>query len=473
MTRTRKADPAIGPTSYDPTRLDQFQESAADDVRPVGTDETLTLASVLAQQAVLYGMPAVLQYASMCTQCAPVSDGAPWTLNTLEHERSLARSDFRHFRVPNVDTVYSNAWLDLTEGPVTIDLPEFGSRYYTLEFVDAHSNVSNVSARTYPDGPRTIVVTAPGQDGTATALPSDAVVFDVPTLLMWILMRIQVHSGPDDIDTVRALQDSVVITGPAPRPRPWPVLHREDVESSAAAFLTALDTVVAVNGVPVQDLSHVHQFRQLNVGPGTPDVGDLDEVMSRGADIGFTRAMALLDSSRSRLGRRTASGWTRVLDKGAHGHNFVARAVMNFVGLGANAVEENCSYNTYVDSDGNALTGSDGHTYDIEFSEPPPAEAFWSVTLYDAETGWLYEAPGDVFSVRSITSPDGRVSNPSRIVIGHGRPDGHDDARSWLPAPARPFFLVLRMYRPHEDALTERWSPPPVHLADKPSPTTA
>lgn len=471
MTRGREAATVSGPTPYDPARTDQYQESTSDDVRPVAADEALTLASVLAQQAVLYGVPAVYQYASMCAQCAPDADGAPWSVNTLVHERSTARSDFRQFRVPNVDTVYSNAWLDLTDGPVTIELPDFGGRYYTLEFLDAHSNVSNVSARTHPDGPRRIMVIAPGQDDPGTARSSDVVSFPVSTPLMWLLMRIQVHGAPDDIDTVRTLQDSVVLTGPPPRSRSWPVLLREEVESSAAAFLTALDAVVAVNGVPVQDVSHVHQFRQLNVGPGTPEVGDLDEVVSRGAELGFTRAMSLLDTSRSRLGRRTASGWTRVLDKGAHGHNFVARAVMNFVGLGANVVEENCSYNTYVDSDGTALTGLEGCTYEISFSEPPPAEAFWSVTLYEADTGWLYDAPGDVFSVGSTTSPDGVVSTPSRIVVGYARPDDLDSRESWLPAPPRPFFLVLRMYRPHEDAVTERWSPPPVESSRVPSPT--
>jgi hypothetical protein len=451
---------------YDPTEAEQHQTSSSEDIEPVGDDDRVALATSLAMHAVVYGLPAVYQYASMCAQCAPQSDGSPWTLNTLVHERDTADSGFDQFRVPNVDTVYSNAWLDLTDGPVIIELPDFGRRYYTLEFLDAHSNAGNISARTHPSGPRRIMVVAPGLETSAADAPADTVTFRVATPLMWLLMRIQVFGDRHDIETVRALQDAVVIRGSVARSPEWPVVSRDDVETSYASFLSALDTVLTINGVPVQDASHVHQFRQLNVGSGTANVRDLDAATARGAEAGFRLAMTLLDNSRSRLGRRTGSGWTRVLDKGAHGNNFLARAVMNFVGLGANVIEENCSYNTYVDDDETALTGADGQRYDIELTEPPPAQAFWSITLYDAATGWLYDAPDRRFSVGSTTTSDGAMVSPSHIVISHARPHDPDTDHRWLPAPPRPFFLVLRMYRPHEDAVTERWSPPRVHRSN-------
>ncbi|MFC7956347.1 DUF1254 domain-containing protein [Rhodococcoides kroppenstedtii] len=459
MESDHAAMPAARLRIYDPAFSEQLRTSTSADARPVGDPAVVAAAAAATHRAVVYGLPAVFQYASMCSDCAPAEIGLPWSTNVFRHERETATASFDQFRVPNVDTVYSNGWLDLTDGPVTIDLPDFGSRYYTLEFLDANSNASNVSARTHPDGPRRVVVVTPEWD--AVDLGADSTPFRVATPIMWVLMRIQVHDEPGDIDRVRALQDAVVVTGPRGGARAWPVLTRHAVESSGAAFLTALDAVVSINGVPAADEGLVNGFRFLGVGPGPDTVAELDDAVMRGVDAGFAEAMALLDASRSRLGRRTPSGWTKVLDKGAHGHNHVARAIMNFVGLGANVVDENCSYNTYVDAEGDPLSGEAG-PYEIHFPVAPPAEAFWSVTLYDAATGFLHDAPDQVYSVGSSTRPDGTVVGPSRVVVGHHRPRSVEAGTRWLPAPLGPFFLVLRMYRPQPDALEERWTPPPV-----------
>jgi len=240
------------------------------------------------------------------------------------------------------------------------------------------------------------------------------------------------------------------------------VVDARSVEVSSAAFFTALDVSLAVNGIPLTDVAHVHQFRQLGVGTGTFSMHDLDEATRKGMEQGFETAMTMLSRSRSLLGRRTESGWTRVLGKGAHGHNFFARAVMNYVGLGANVVEENCSYNTYVDDDGQRLTCGGGDEYRIEFVTSPPAQAFWSITLYDAETGWLYDAPEKKHSAGSAVNGDDAAAGPSTITVSASPPTTDSPDHAWLPAPQHPFFLVLRIYQPTEDALSEQWTPPRV-----------
>ena len=285
--------------------------------------------------------------------------------------------------------------------------------------------------------------------------------FRVATPIMWLLMRIQTF-GPVDLPQVHGLQDAVAIHAPAPSERSWPVVEPREVETSAAAFFTALDASLTVNGVPFTDAAHVYQFRQLGVGTGAFSLQGLDEATRAGVEEGFDTAMTLLSRSRSLLGRRTESGWTRVLGKGAHGHNFLARAVMNFVGLGANVVEENCSYNTYVDHDGQRLSCESGGEYRLDFVTSPPAQAFWSITLYDAETGWLFDAPGRKHSVGSAVNGADGAAGPSRITVSASPPTTDSPDHAWLPAPQHPFFLVLRIYQPTEEALSERWTPPRV-----------
>ncbi|MFT4395365.1 DUF1254 domain-containing protein [Gordonia lacunae] len=447
--------------TYDPAAADQLTSSSAPDIRPVSASARRSLARAASHQAVIYGLPSVYQYAAMCAQCAPDAEGAPWRLDELDHARRPADARYQPFRVPNVDTLYSNGWLDLTGGPVCIDLPDFGDRYYTLNFLDAYSNASNVSARTHPAQPRRLMVATSAWTGD---VPPGATLLRVATPMMWLLLRIQYFDVDDDLRAVHRLQDGVHVSSPATGSRSWPIVDQGAVETSPGEFLTALDASLRINGAPHADAAHVDQFRILGVGDSLTDGRpEPDPDVARGIQEGFDEAMRLLSESRPLLGRRIASGWTRVLDKGAHGTNFVARAVMNLVGLGANVVEENCSYNTYVDADGDTLDGA-AAGYRICLPTPPPAHAFWSITLYDADTGLLHDAPEARHSIGTAVNRGHERDSFPDIVISTAPPVTSDE--EWLPCPARPFFLVLRIYQPALSALREEWIPPPVERID-------
>ena len=47
------------------------------------------------------------------------------------------------------------------------------------------------------------------------------------------------------------------------------------------------------------------------------------------------------------------------------------------------------------------------------------------------------------------------------LTVQHGRPEG-TAAANWLPAPAAPFYMALRLYRPREAVLSGAWLPPPI-----------
>jgi hypothetical protein len=98
---------------YDPSSADQIAATDAADVHPSDSLDRQQWAQTLAMHAVVYGLPSVYQYAGMCDACAPAADGERWATNSLVHERTIAGAEFQAFRVPNVDTLYSNAWLDL------------------------------------------------------------------------------------------------------------------------------------------------------------------------------------------------------------------------------------------------------------------------------------------------------------------------------------------------------------------------
>src|SRR5690606_15078063 len=95
-----------GVRTYEPGSADQLTASPRPDITPSDPGAREVLARTVALQAVVYGLPSVYQYASMCAQCAPSGDDDLWSLNEFSHSREPAGPNYQAFRVPNVDTLY-------------------------------------------------------------------------------------------------------------------------------------------------------------------------------------------------------------------------------------------------------------------------------------------------------------------------------------------------------------------------------
>jgi hypothetical protein len=437
---------------YDVSGLPQFEHSQRADIVPAAAQSRHAWASVLGLQAAIYGMPAVLQYAQMCEQV--LRPGAAGRMGQIAHERTTAGPEFLAFRAPNVDTLYSNAWLDLRDGPVELLLPDFGRRYFTVQVVDAYSNSINISARTFGSGSRRYRLVPSQWSGDS---PDDVTVVRVATALVWLLVRIQIVDG--DLAAVRALQDAVRLDAGPSRADVGAPVGADEVEQDWRAFHRALDAVLRLNGFPRDEWAHVRQFHALGHLRAEPwDEASLDEATATALEQSFETALSILRTSRPQLGVPTGTGWTRVRDKGAHGHNFLARAVMNHVGLGANVAEENTSFNTHVAGDGTVLAGRRG-PYTLTFATPPPQTAFWSVTLYHVETGRLYANPLHRYGLGSTTiRPAPADGQPVELVISHADPR----TANWLPCPAGEFYLILRIYSPGAAVVDGSWLPAPL-----------
>ena len=127
-------------------------------------------------------------------------------------------------------------------------------------------------------------------------------------------------------------------------------------------------------------------------------------------------------------------------------------------GLGANVREENASYTTFADGKGAALDGASSR-YMLRLQTPPPVNSFWSVTLYDAKTFALHPNPLHRYLVSDRTKGL-KVQKDGSIEIRIQRAASSDG--NWLPAPAGPFFVVIRAYGPKPDMLNGQWLPPTI-----------
>ena len=227
--------------------------------------------------------------------------------------------------------------------------------------------------------------------------------------------------------------------------------------SGAVGFLRALDTILRTNGHLPGEEALVSRFRPLGVGGAKAfDPAMFDPAALTAIEAGYKDAVALLNTSKAQLGMPTGSGWMKV-NKGEYGFNYVRRSVTNTAGLGANVREENASYTAFTDGSGKILNGATSR-YTLHLTTPPPVDAFWSVTLYDAETFALYPNPLKRYLISDRT-PGLNVAADGSIVIHlqHAL-----TKENWLPAPSNPFFVVMRAYSPETAMLNGQWLPPAI-----------
>jgi hypothetical protein len=112
----------------------------------------------------------------------------------------------------------------------------------------------------------------------------------------------------------------------------------------------------------------------------------------------------------------------------------------------------------YTDADGQTLNGS--NKYVVKLDKEPPVDAFWSLTMYNAEDKRLVENPIQRYKVGTDTQglkkgADGSIT----IAVQNEQPDQASDV-NWLPAPKGDFYVILRLYQPSDAILNESYPMP-------------
>lgn len=397
--------------------------------------------------------------------------------NRLSHVQVFPDHTFRNVVRPNNDTLYSIAWLDLAAEPQVLTVPDTAGRYYVMPLMDAWTNVfAMVGKRTTGTGAAAYLITGPDWQGDA---PQGVTRISSPTNMVWLIGRIQTN-GREDIPAVAALQAQF---GLAPLSK-WsqgisniaapevgdtssssvdPYAQIEQMK--AAEFLDSLGRLMGeqyplAEDKPVEKmLASIGVLRGQSYSGGR--MGALDDYLSNLA-LRITRAEI---KKQLEEGPTRENGWAVQRDTiGDYGTDYGVRAAVAMVGLGALPPAEASYPSTAVDASGEPLMGE--HQYQLHFAagEAPPANAFWSLTLYDQD-GFLV---GNDIGRYAIGDRDALSFNDDGsvdIYIAHSEPPGKRS--NWLPAPKGAFALTLRIYSPKERFLDGSWQLPALQRTDK------
>ena len=153
-------------------------------------------------------------------------------------------------------------------------------------------------------------------------------------------------------------------------------------------------------------------------------------------------------------------GWEIITSNiGNYGTDYLTRACVELIGLGANLAADAIYPVVYTDADGQPFTGANSYVWHMDEDELPPVRAFWSLTLYDAE-GFQVANELDRFAIGD--RDDLRFNDDGSLDIHIRRRPPPGGTSNWLPAPEGGFNLCARLYYPKPEVLAGRWTPPAV-----------
>ncbi|ADJ27130.1 DUF1254 domain-containing protein [Nitrosococcus watsonii] len=447
--------------------------------KPATTERNMSPEQVksLARDAYLYAYPLVLMDITM-HQATNVPDAASVAMrapvNQFAHFREYPDANTKDVVRFNFDTLYSFAWLDVSKEPMVISLPDMHGRYYLMPMLDMWTDVFAVpGTRTTGDKAGNYAIAAADWSGK---LPPGVELIHAPTPIVWVMGRTQTN-GPSDLDHVRKVQDAYKLTPLSQWGKNYTPPEQSPVDTSIDNTTPPLVQVNRMSGVELltrlarllktfpphaSDYPILHRMAAVGFKPGQDFNADkLSSEVIKNINTAAVEAKTELQGlvAKGKLGV-TKNGWNYATNLGNYGTDYQLRAMVAMAGLGANLGKDAIYLNAFADADGNPTTGE--HDYAIHFDNGklPPANAFWSLTMYDMD-GFQVPNPINRFAIGDRDELKFNNDGSLDIYIQHQSP-GKDKESNWLPAPEGPFQVMLRMYSPKASVFKTGLDLPPI-----------
>lgn len=400
-----------------------------------------------------------------------VEDGCAG-VNYLFHNKMLAKPQ-DYINAPNIDTVYSTGYLDLSEGDIVIHKPA-SKRFFNILFLDAYG--------CYID-----LIGAGGKGGTEEQdyiLTMDcSAVYDKnytkivsPTQIVSALARIIVFEESDaEYDYIHNLQKGITITYVDGNPARNVWKYRCE-NHPAAGFSSPSDYLLSLK---TEELFQIYN----RYAAGNPPPHNVSEYIKRAEPYGIGAGRVFSYSIFSEEDAAAVKSLTEDLKRfirdkmptlnQRNGWHFTDRKVsqpdtdyrirawITFFGPGTNPVQISEYLSTYTDCDGKQLHGE--NKYRIHFEKPPAVKkyGFWSLTPYTFPKMQLNRNELEKYCINDRSdfrcNDDGSID----IYISSTKP-AEDKIANWLPVEKGNFQLCLRVYFSAEDVFLGTWQPPSI-----------
>ncbi|POA17775.1 cell envelope protein [Pseudomonas sp. FW300-N1A1] len=426
----------------------------------------------IAKEAYLYGFPVVEMYKTLYAQA--VDKGGPnfkAPFNRIGNTARVFTPKDTAIITPNSDTPYSFVWMDLRAEPLVLTLPEIAEeRYYSVQLIDLYTqNFAYLGTRSTGNRGGHFMVVGPDWKGQQP-VDIDRVVRSESNIA-YALYRTQLFDEKD-LEKVRKIQNGYKVqplsqylkqpTPVAPAKISWPKPTASMTDGPE--LFRYLNFMLAF--APAQDSEKdlLARFATIGIVAGQPfDLKALTTEQRKALEDGISDAKAEFAAfKKDKVDTHQVTSGDFFGTRDHLNNNYLYRFAGANMGIFGNSADEAAYMGYFVDNAGKPVNGAK-HSYTLHFAKDqlPPADAFWSLTMYDAKTKLLVANHSKRYLINSRMLPtlqrdaDGGVT----LYLQHSEPL-KDQRSNWLPAPHGPFYAVLRLYLPKPEVANGQWKLP-------------
>jgi hypothetical protein len=379
----------------------------------------------------------------------------------------------------NDDTIYAEAFLDVSSGPVILTIPPYPNKYSVLQ-LDVYGNIFSTALSSAPPSDGGVYAFVAGD--YSGPLPENAARIDMPYPLTTIAIRTDKYSstGQDLIAAANEFRSSLRLQ----------TLDKYDPSGDAGRtlvlplfFFAPSVKLMADEGLAKAPEAFLATVQQAMASPTTQPVTDDDRALMQRFDAAFAQAREMVDRDSvplTEIIRGAQAAWAAIINRwqshrgstnwihfdniGHWGTNYLDRAALTeYIQVGN---DRTAAYyaNAFVDASGLPLDGgSFGYTIEFAKDQLPQYQRFWSMTAYTPEYIELVPNAQDKYVVASYTPGLETADDGSVTIYVQADPPKRKSIANWLPVPKGPFSLLFRVYGPQGSALDGTYVPPKIH----------
>jgi hypothetical protein len=377
---------------------------------------------------------------------------------------------------PNVDALHSLAFMNLSEEPMLLSVPDMGERYYLLVLLDAWTEMfASLGTRTTGNGEGHYAIVGPTWQGV---LPEGVRELRAPTNLVATAARVAFRDKADHDIAHRARQLFSLKPLSAWGKPSTPALQRSYDHGSTVApalqvermeadtFFARLAQLMRSNPPRIDDAPLLSRVRKFGLEVGNNfDLSKLDTTRTIAGQTGFVTGRDKVREASRHPKVVAANGWEYPTPLGTYGTDYLQRASIAATGLGAPIPEDCILIRCRVDADGQRLRGLNPYVLHFPAGKTPPVTAFWSLSLYDSRYFFVANQI-DRYALRSSDQLRYNADGSLDLYLQHEWP-GDEREANWLPAPWEDFNVALRLYWGKNEALARTWQPPVIQRMER------
>jgi hypothetical protein len=435
---------------------------------------TPTEARAIAKEAYLYGYPVVEMYKTLYTQAVDKGGAnfkAPF--NHIGNTAQVFTPRDTAFVTPNADTPYSFVWMDLRKEPLVLTLPKIDdNRYYSVQLIDLYTqNIAYLGTRSTGNNGGHYMIAGPDWKGQQP-VDVDRVIYSESNIA-YALYRTQLFDEKD-LSKVKQIQNgykvqplSAYVKQPAPAkvakiewPKPMATM------TEGPQLFRYLNFMLAFAAPQDSEKDLMARFAKIGIAPGAPfKVKDLTAEQRKALEEGIADGRAEFAAfKKDKVDTHQVTSSDLFGSRDRLKNNYLYRYAGANLGIFGNSTDEAIYMTYFVDSEGKPANGA-RHSYTVHFAKDqlPPAEAFWSLTMYDAKTKLLAPNLKKRYLINSAMLPNLKrdADGGLTLALQHHEPPKAEQS-NWLPAPPGPFYAVLRIYLPKPEVGNGQWKLPPL-----------